>query len=184
MSPSSENLLALRSTKAQLEVGLIYLKRRHGELARQLAAVQTQGRRGSLHPDALLQLQRTVQDHSVEIERRSREIQQLDDRIEALQRVTERSTPQSLAAENDAVTAEISEVREQILTALRQLAEPLRRFEALAERKSRLVTDLAARTGRNQAYQNYIDGSLLREAEFVDDVRYSVETLRRQRVVA
>jgi hypothetical protein len=184
MNLSSENLLALRSTKAQLEVGLIYLRRRHGELARQLEVVQSQERRGSLHPDALLQLRRTVQDHSVEIERRSREIQQLDDRIQAIQRLTERSAPQSLAAENDAVTAEISEVREQILAALRQLAEPLRRYEALAERKNRLATDLAARTGRNQAYQNYIDSSLLRQAEFVDDVRYSVETLRRQRVVA
>ncbi len=184
MAIQSENVLALRSTKAQLEVGLIYLKRRHAELARQLASVQSGDRRGTMHPDALAQLQRTVQDHAVQIERRTREIRELEERIQALQRQAERLGAPSLTADHEAVTAQIAEVREEILAALRRLAEPLRRYEALAERKNQLAAEIATRTGRNQAYQNYIDGSLFRQSEYVDDVRYTVETLRKQRVVA
>jgi|SRR5579884_1398135 small-conductance mechanosensitive channel len=184
MTIEAENLVTLKSTKAQLEVGLIYLKRRHSELERQLALVQSQHNRTRLHPDALLQLQRTVQDHAIQIERRKREIQELDERIHLAQTQTERNGLQYLSAEHAAVTAQISEIREQILASLRQLAGPLRRYEELVEQKNRLVRDIAERTGRDQAYANYIESALLRQSEYVDDVKYTVETLRRQRVVA
>jgi chromosome segregation ATPase len=169
--------------KAQLEVGQIYLRRRHAELVKELTRVEGQERRGTIHPDALAQLQRTVQEHAVQIERRSLEIQDIDERIRALQSQSERGAT-SLVAEHDQVTADIAEVRSQILAALRELAGPLRRYEQLAERKNRLVDEISARTGRNQAYVNYIESALFRQTEFVDDVRYVVEALKRQRVVA
>lgn len=180
----SENLVALKSMKAQLEVGLIYLKRRHAELERQLSLVQSQRHQSRIHPDALQQLQRTVQDHAIQIERRKREIQELDERILAAQNQSERTGLQYLSVEHAAVTAQIGEVREQILATLRQLAGPLRQYEELVERKNQLVRDIAARTGRDQAYSNYIESALLRQSEYVDDVKYTVEMLRRQRVVA
>jgi hypothetical protein len=169
--------------KAQLEVGQIYLRRRHAELVKELAKVEGQERRGTIHPDALAQLQRTVQEHAVQIERRNLEIQDIDERIRALQSQTERGAP-GLVAEHDQVTADIAEVRTEILAALRELGGPLRRYEQLAERKNRLVDEISARTGRNQAYVNYIESALFRQSEFVDDVRYVVEALKRQRVVA
>ena len=180
----SENLVALKSTKAQLEVGLIYLKRRHAELERQLSLVQSQRQQSRIHPDALQQLQRTVQDHAIQIERRKREILELDERIQSSQMYSERSGLQHVSAEHAAVTAQISDIREQILAALRQLAEPLKQYEELVEKKNQLVREISSRTGRDQAYTNYIESALLRQSEYVDEVKYTVETLRRQRVVA
>ena len=180
----SENLVALKSTKAQLEVGLIYLKRRHAELERQLALVQGSGNRSRIHPDALLQLQRTVQEHAIQIERKTIEIQEMEARIQAAQAQSERSGLQYMQTEHDAVTAEIRVVREQILAELRQLAEPLRRYEELVEKKNRLAREIFTRTGRDQSYSNYIEGALLRQSEFTDDLQFAVECLRRQRVVA
>jgi chromosome segregation ATPase len=180
----SETLVSLKSMKAQLEVGQIYLKRRHGELVRQLAAVEGQaGTRGTIHPDALAQLQRTVQEHAVQIERRNLEIQDIEERIRALQNQSERSGT-ALLSEQNQVTAEIAEIRIQILAALRQLAGPLQQYEQLAERKNRLADEISAKTGRNQAYVNYIESALFRQTEYIDDVRYVVEALKRQRVVA
>jgi hypothetical protein len=169
--------------KAQLEVGQIYLKRRHSELVRQLAAVEGQDRRGTIHPDAFSQLQRSVQEHAVQIERRSLEIQDIEDRIRALQSQSERNAT-TLVAEQDQVTTEIAEIRSQVLAALRLLAGPLRQYEQLADRKNRLADEISAKTGRNQAYVNYIECALFRQTEYVDDVRYAVEALKRQRVVA
>jgi chromosome segregation ATPase len=179
-----ENLVALKSTKAQLEVGLIYLKRRHAELERQLALVQGQRGHPRLHPDALLQLQRTVQDHAIQIERRKREIQEIEERIQALQSQSERGDLQRLSAEHAEVTRQIGELRERILATLRELAGPLRQYEELAERKGYLARAIAERTGRDQAYTNYIESALFRQSEYDDDVRYTLETLRRQRIVA
>lgn len=184
MPADTANLVALKSTKAQLEVGLIYLKRRHAELERQLAMVQNQRGQSRIHPDALLQLQRTVQDHAIQIERRSRDVQELEERILAAQRQTERTGIEYLSAEHAAVTAQIGETRQQILNALQQLAEPLHRYEQLVEQKNRLARTIAERTGRDQAYTNYIESALLRQGEYVDEVKYTVEMLRRQRVVA
>src|SRR5579883_3322174 len=101
---SSDDLVALKSAKAQLEVGLIYLKRRHAELERQLALVQSQGGRARIHPDALLQL-----------ERKTLEIQEIDNKIAAAQIQSERSGLGYLQAQHDEVTAEIAEIRDHIL---------------------------------------------------------------------
>jgi hypothetical protein len=179
-----ESVLLLRSMKAQLEVGLIYLKRRQGELQRQLVSAEAQSRRGNSQTESISQLQASISEHAVQIEHRNAEIKELDDRIQLAQVQVERNGADSLTAANDAVSAEIGEVRAQILAALKDLAEPLQRFEMLAQKKTQLTSELASRTGRNQAYINYIEGALFRQTEYVDDVRYTVETLRRQRVVA
>ncbi|HLZ09081.1 MAG TPA: hypothetical protein VKT80_10870 [Chloroflexota bacterium] len=180
----TDSALLLRSQKAQLEVGLIYLRRRQGELQRQLAAAEAQSRRGPSDAESIARLQASVSEHAIQIELRAAEIRDLDDRITSAQLQVERRGAENLTMENDAVTAEIGEIREQILAALRELAEPLRRFELLAKKKIQLGNELASRTGRSQAYANYIDGALFRQVEYVDDVRYTVESLRRERVVA
>ena len=184
MTIQSDNLLSLRSTKAQLEVGLIYLRRRSAVLQHQLTLAESQEKRGTIHADALSQLQNTVQEHSVQIERRSLEIQEIEARIRALQHQTERGGAAGLLSENDQVTSEIADLRRQILAALRGISGPLRRYEQLAGQKNRLADEIAARTGRNQAYANYIESALFRQKEYVDDVQYVVEALKRQRVVA
>jgi len=180
----AENVVGLRSTKAQLEVGLIYLQRRYGELEKQLALIESQGRRANLHPDALAQLRRTVQEHAIQIERRKREIQEIDERIAALHARGERFGSSQLTGEHDEVTKEIARIREQVLTTLKDLAEPMRRYDELVERKNQLARDLAARTGRSQAYANYIEGALIRQSEYTDDVKFALEALKRIRVVA
>jgi chromosome segregation ATPase len=178
-----ENVVSLRSTKAQLEVGLIYLQRRHTELERQLTLVESQGRHANLHPDALAQLRRTVQEHAIQIERRKREIQDIDERIGALHARVERFGSKHLHGEHDEVTKEIAQIREKVLSTLKDLADPLKRYDELIERKNQLARDIAARTGRNQAYANYIEGALIRQSEYVDEVKFALEALKRIRVV-
>ncbi len=184
MSSQSEGVLALKSAKAQLEVMLIYLRRRQAELKRQLGALESQPRSAGANVEARLELKRMIDDHATQIERRTREIEQIDLQIDEALHQPPSTGAEHLEAEHDAINAELAEVRNEILTALSQLAAPLRRFEELAERKTQLSGDISARTGRNQAYQNYIESALFRQAEFTGDVRYVVELLRRQRVVA
>ena len=174
----------MRSKKAQLEVGLLYLKRRHVELQRQLVAAEKQARRGQAESELVDKLRASVGDHASQIEVHTAEIMALDGQIQSAQSQIERNGADGLAAENEAVTAEIGEVRAEILEALRLLAAPLRKYEALADKKSLLSGELAAKTGRSQAYADYIGGALFRQSEYVDDIRYVVETLRRLRVVA
>jgi len=183
MSVQSESVVALRSAKAQLEVALIYLRRRHAELKRQLAALETKRPTQRTPADALAELQRTIEDHAAQIEQRSSELQAIELQIEAALRRPANTGAEQLTAESEALTAELVEIREQVLGALRELAPPLRRFEELSERKTHLAGDIAAKTGRNLAYQNYIDSALFRQTEFVDDLRYVVELIRQQRVV-
>jgi chromosome segregation ATPase len=184
MATQTENLLHLKSSKAQLEVGLIYLKRRHSELERQLALVEAQARRGNVPADALAQLRRTVQDHLTQIERRQSEIDEIDGRIQSAQSYSSRNGGSRLSAEHDAVTAEIAQIRQEVLITLRALAGPLRRYEQLAERKGQLARELFAVTGRDQSYTNYIEGALLRQSEFEGELRYVVELLKKARIVA
>ena len=180
----SDSILMMRSKKAQLEVSLLYLKRRHIELQRQLVAAEKPSRRGPAQGELIDKLRSSVSDHAREIEVHAAEITALDVQIQAAQSRIERTGAEGLSAENDALTAQIGEVREQILEALRLLAEPLRQYESLAEKKSQLSGELTAKTGRSQAYVDYIGGALFRQTEYVDDIRYVVETLRRLRVVA
>jgi chromosome segregation ATPase len=182
MSVQSESVVALRSAKAQLEVALIYLRRRHAELKRQLAALETQRPAQRAPVDTLAELQRTIEDHAAQIELRSGELHEMERQIEAALRRPATTGAEQLTVESEALTAELVEIREQVLGALRDLARPLRRFEELSERKAHLAGDIAARTGRNLAYQNYIDSALFRQSEFVDDLRYVVELIRQQRV--
>jgi chromosome segregation ATPase len=182
MEPDS--ILVMRSNKAQLEIALLYLKRRHTELKRQLVSAERLSRAGTSQAELVVRLRSTVTDHATQIERHNLEITELDEQIQAAQSRIEKNGAEGLTAENEAVTAQIGEVRGQILDVLRQLAEPLRRYESLAEKKGQLSGQLASKTGRSQAYVDYIDGALFRQSEYVDDLRYVVEAIRRHRVVA
>ena len=182
MEPDS--VLLQRSKKAQLEVALLYLKRKHGELQRQLTAAERQSRSGTATAELVARLRSSVGDHAAQVERHALQIQELEDQIQAAQFQVVRTGAESLSAENEAVTAELGEVRRLILDGLRQLAEPLRRYEALAEQKSRVTGELSTKTGRSQAYIDYIEGALFRQSEYIDEVRYVVDSLRRHRVVA
>src|ERR1035437_5690194 len=125
MEPDS--ILLMRSKKAQLEVGLLYLKRKHGELQRQLVAAERQSRASPAQAELVVRLRSTVNEHANQIKRHNVEIQELEELILAAQIRIERNGPEGLSAENDAITAQIGEVRSQILDALRQLAEPDRK---------------------------------------------------------
>ena len=179
-----EILVEMKSTRAQLEVGLIYLKRRHEELERQLARVEAQRRQGSIHQDAFNQLQAKVQDYAVQIERRKIEIHELSERIERAEKRAGGRVTDTLSRSNEEIVEEIARIRDEVLVKLRALAEPLRRYEELAERKTLVAQQMVAQSGRDERYTHYIEGALLRQAEYVDDVKYAVEAIKRQRVVA
>lgn len=184
MAARSETIVELKSTKAQLEVGMIYLTLRHTELHRQLERVVSQRGPGGLHQDALHQLQTKVQDYAIQIERRKIEIQELSRQIERAEQDTIENGVQQLARNNTEIVEEIANIRDEVLTLLRALAEPLRRYEELAERKTSIAHQHAALSGRDQAYTHYIEGALLRQAEYVGDVKFAIEAIKRQRVVA
>ena len=184
MTIQSDNLLSLRSMKAQLEVGLIYLRRRHGELQRQLALAESQERRGSIHRTPLLNCKRQFRNTAFKSRGEGWRSRRSKNAFDPSSIQSERGGAAGLLTEHDQVTSEIAQIRGHLLEALREMAGPLRRYEQLAEQKNQLADEISARTGRNQAYTNYIESALFRQNEYVDDVRYVVEALKRQRVVA
>ena len=182
MAPlGAEELVQLKSSKAQLEVGLIYLKRRRAELEKQRVALEK-----SPHPDRarLETLARTIGEVATDIASRDEAARALADEIaRAERRAQDESLEQSFRL-NQEMAEELAAIRAVALSALRELAEPLRRYQELADRKTQLVKRLATFSERDLSYPNYLDCALFRQAEQDDDLRFVLDVLKRQRVVS
>jgi hypothetical protein len=182
MIAGSETLVGLKSSKAQLEVALICLKRRQAEMERRRARLADQAD-DPVIAARLIMLDRDLEATGDEVARGEQAIRELTDRIDLTSKRTIDEGLEELLVANAGMTDELSALRSEILDGLRQLAEPLRRYQETADRKSRLVRKLG-NYGKDLSYRNYIDCSLLRQTEYDDDLRYLVEAIKHLHVVA
>lgn len=182
MIAGSETLVGLRASKVQLEVALICLKRRQAEMERRRARLANQA------DDPVIAARLVVLDQDLaaigdEVAQGEQAIRDVNDRIDLSSRQVIDEGLEELLVANAGMSEELSALRSEILDGLRQLAEPLRRYQEAADRKSRLVRKLG-NLGRDLSYPNYLDCSLLRQTEYDDDVRYLVEAIKHLHVVA
>ena len=183
MAMGPEELVELKSSKIQLEVGLIYLKRKRAEMEKQKALLERDPR-GREAAAKLGQLRVDLEAVAREIASRETTVRQIAETIDQTERqVHEESVEQMLLA-NDGMAAELASLRAEILQSLRGLAEPLRRYHELVDRKTRLVRRIGTTSDRDLSYPNYLDCALLRQDEYDDALRFVLEALKRLRVVS
>jgi recombinational DNA repair ATPase RecF len=182
MAVGPEELVQLKSNKAQLEVGLIYLKRRRAELEKRRALLQREAHGGD--STRLDELVGQIAEVGGEIESRESAVARLAEEIAHAERQAEDDTLGQLLRINDQMAGELGEIRAEVLEALRGLAEPLRRYQELADRKTQLVKRLSNVSARDLSYPNYLDCALFRQVEQDEALRFVLDVLKRQRVVA
>jgi hypothetical protein len=166
--------LAIKSELARLDVTMAFLRRRFHESERQyhLASESERPMIGQTLETVFSKIQAT--------EKRIREISQ----EYAYLREVEVGGVETAEKHNDLLAGELDQVRLEVLTRLAELAEPLRQFQRLAEKKTHLARELGSRSGRDLSYANYVDSALVRKREYAGDLAYTLEFLRTVRVVS
>lgn len=182
MAIGPEQLVQLKSSRAQLEVGLIYLKRRRAELEKKRTLLERESR--GRDREGLEQLAAQIAGVAEEVAAREEAIGRLAEEIASAEQHARDNTLEQLLLLNDQMAAELGALRSEMLAALRGLADPLRRYQELADRKTQLVKRLASASPRDLSYPNYLDCALLRQDEQDEALRYVLDVLKRQRVVA
>lgn len=182
MIAGSESLVGLKASKVQLEVALICLKRRQAEMERRRTRLADQAD-DPVVAARLVVLGRDLEVIGDEVIQGEQAIRDVNDRIDRTSRQAIDEGLEELLVANAGMSEELSALRFEILDGLRGLAEPLRRYQEVADRKSRLVRKLGS-MGKDLSYPNYLECSLLRQTEFDDDLRYLVEAIKHLHVVA
>ncbi len=182
MIAGSETLVGLKANKVQLEVALICLKRRQAETERRRVRLADQAD-DSVAAARLVVLERDLEAIGDEVAQGEQAVRDVNDRIDRASRQAIDEGLQELLVANAGMSEELSALRSEILDGLRALAEPLRRYQEVADRKSRLVRKLG-NMGKDLSYPNYLDCSLLRQTEYDDDLRYLIEAIKHLHVVA
>lgn len=183
MALGPDELVELKSNKIQLEVGLIYLRRKRAEMEKQQALLE-RGPQSRQAATRLAQLRRDLDAVVREITSRETTVRQLSEGIDQAERQVHEEGLEQLLLANEGMVAELAGIRSEILQTLRGLAEPLRRYQELSDRKTRLVRRISTVSDRDLSYPNYLDCALIRQAEYDDALRFVLEALKRLRVVA
>ncbi len=145
--------------------------------------VELKSRRAQLEIQ-LLGLRRRKGDDDAEIARLGEELQVLERRIERIERGPSSEHLDEVSSASLQTSAELDQVRTQILDTLRGLAEPLRLYAELAERQRRLSSRIRAATGKDNSYQAYLDTALIRVSDLDRELESVIELLKRTRPVA
>jgi chromosome segregation ATPase len=173
----------LVSAKAQLEASLRDLRRELEQTRRQVALLtaNSTGPEDRVRTSTLLEkAQRTA----IEVERRRLQIESLNQQLLRAGAVEASRDLADLSRGDEAIQAEIDALRQSVLATLRSLAEPLRRYQSVVDRKTAVASRLAAMTHRDRSYANYMDCSLIRRQEYDEDLRFVLESLQKTRVVS
>lgn len=178
------SLLELKARRAQIEVQVLALRRRATDLEREYGRVEEARRRGEAGAMALFEVRDRSAEVAAEIERLEEDAQEIDRLLWRAERGDaaagiEPTIIASLQTSND-----LDRVRDEILDALRELAEPLARYQHLAERQKMLTGRIKDATGKDNSYATYIDTALFRAGDYDADLEYVVELLKRTRVVS
>jgi len=177
-----KGIVELKSAKIQLEVGLIYLRRKHADLQKQ---AERYGRDviSRATPEAI-RLSAELHSLATEIASREARISQLDLEIARAERSGIENTLEQLTARNENLADELASLREDTLARLRSLVTNLRRYEELTEQKTRIVRKISEVSGRDLSYPNYLDCAFARQSDCDPDLLYVLEYLKRVRIVA
>jgi len=178
------SVLALKSQKAQVEIGLLYAQHRRAELLKQLQRLEDGHRRGQVPAPQVRQVRQELEALSAEIDAQTRALQALTQQLQATPATTVETALSTALRQHATVTAEIAALRQTILATLTSLAEPLRRYQTLVAEKTQLVQEIQHLTGRDQRYAHYIESALLRQTDYTADLAFVLETLKKTRVVA
>lgn len=178
-----DELVELKSSKIQLEVGLIYLRRKRAEMEKQQALLE-RGFRTRETEARLAKLRTDLAAVTQEISTREATIRQIAEGIGQAERQVQEESLEQLLLANEGMAAELAGLRGEILQALRGLAEPLRRYQEISDRKTRLIQRVGSASDKDLSYPNYLDCALVRQAEYDDALRFVLEALKRLRVVA
>ena len=172
----------MKSAKIQLEVSLIYLRRKHADMQRQLERIgRDSAARASVES---VRLSADLHAIATDIAAREAKIADLDADIAQAEAGARAESLEELMRANDDLAAELAEIREDTLARLRTLVSSLRRYQELTDRKTRLSKRVGELSGRDLSYANYLDCALLRQSEYDSDLQYVLDYLKRTRIVA
>ena len=178
------SLVELKSQRAQYEIQQLGLRRRLDELDREEARLEEARRRGEGDSQAVHEVRDRRLELAAELDRLAGLVVELDDRIARVERGEASGTFDHLVVTSLEASVELDRVRTQILDALRSLAEPLERYEQLADRQRSLTARIREATGKDNSYAAYIGTALLRAPDYDDQLQFVVELIKRARVVA
>jgi hypothetical protein len=178
------SILEMKSRRAQIDVQLLALRRRAAELEREYARGEEARRRGEVGAVALFQLRERAAEVAAGIARLEGDAEEIDRLLWRAEHGDARASLEPTIAASLETSGELGRLRQEILDALRALAEPLARYGHLAERQRLLTTRIQQATGRDGSYATYIDTALFRAGDYDPDLEYVVELLKRTRVVA
>ncbi len=182
MAVEPKGLVELKSAKIQLEVGLIYLRRKHADLQKQAERL---GRDAASRSTAeAVRLSAEIHSVANEIASREARIGHLDAEIAQTERSGVENTIEQLTSRNDNLADELSSIREDTLARLRSLVTNLRRYDELSERKTRVVRRISEVSGRDLSYPNYLESALIRQSDCDPELLFVLEYLKRVRIVS
>ena len=178
------SLLELKSARAQYEIQQLGLRRRVDELVREEQRLEAASRRGEADWQGVHELRDRRAELTAELARLAGLVVELDQRILLVERGEASGTFDHLVATSDEASVELDRVRTEILETLRSLAEPLERYERLAERQRSLTARIREATGKDNSYAAYIGTALVRASDYDGRLQVVLELIKRLRVVA
>ena len=184
MMVAGSSLLELKARRAQLDVQVLALRRRATELEREYARVEEARRRGEAGAMALFEVRDRSAEVGAEIERLEEDALEIDRLLWRAERGDTAATIEPTIIASLQTSADLDRVRDEILEALRALAEPLSLYQHLAERQRLLTARIKDETGKDNSYATYIDTALFRAGDYDADLEYVVELLKKARVVS
>jgi chromosome segregation ATPase len=182
LAVESKALVELKSAKIQLEVSLIYLRRKHTDLHRQSERLGREAT--SLSAPESVRLSAELRAIANDIASREAQIGRLDAEIARNERSSIEESVEELTSRNDSLADELASLREDTLARLRALVSNLRRYEDLTDRKNKVVKRLSEASGRDLSYANYIECAFARQSDLDSELQFVLDYLKRVRIVA
>jgi DNA repair exonuclease SbcCD ATPase subunit len=178
------SLLELKARRAQIDVQVLALRRRATDLEREYARLEEARRRGEAGAMALFEARDRAAEVAAEIDRLEEDAQEIDRLLWRAERGDAQAGIEPTIIASLQTSNDLDRIRDEILDALRALAEPLARYQHLAERQKLLTGRIKDATGKDNSYATYIDTALFRAGDYDPDLEYVVELLKRTRVVS
>ena len=141
-------------------------------------------RSGNVPVSVLYELRDRIAESDTEIERSESALFEMDLHIKRAQQGDAEGSVHHLVVEGHQTIADLDRLRDEILTSLRNLAEPIKMHQDLADRHRRLSGRIRETTQKDNSYAAYIGTALFRVSDYDERLEYVLDFLRKTRVVA
>lgn len=178
------SLLELKSQRVQLEIQLLGLGHRLGDLHREQRLLEDAVRRGYGSPDRLAEVRERAAELAAEIGHLEVLAGRTAERIAEAEQSDGTASVDEIVLASERASADLERLRTHLLETLRSLAGPLREHERLAERQRRLTRRIREASGKDNSYAAYLDTALMRTSDVDADLQFVLDVLRQTRVVA